>query len=189
MATWVAPNNNDWVNFGSQQYQYGLNGDDELAPSNDSQSYMLSGGSGNDSLYGQSYDDDLYGGNNADYLVGDKGNDALYGGLDQDTFVFDTKLNKNTNVDYLGDFQSGNGGDVIELSKSIFKGAGDKNTFLKSSKFEEGKNATSSKTKILYNENKGTLYFTKDGDQGNKVLFATLNPGTTLDNQDFYIIA
>jgi Ca2+-binding RTX toxin-like protein len=189
MATWVAPNDNGWYNPGSQQYQYGLNGDDELAPSADNKSYILNGGSGNDELYGQSYNDDLYGGNNADYLVGDYGNDNLFGGLGQDTFVFDTTLNKNNNVDYLCDFQSGSGGDLIQLSKSIFKGVGDKNTTLKSNKFEEGKNATSSKTKILYNEDKGTLYFTKKGDEGNKVLFATLQPGVKLDSDDFYIIA
>jgi len=189
MATWVAPNNNGWTNYGNEQYQYGLNGNDVLAPNSNNQSYILYGGSGDDDLYGQSYDDDLYGGNNADFLVGSLGNDALYGGLGQDTFVFDTKLNKNTNVDYIGDFQSGSGGDLIELSKSIFKGAGDKNTFLKSSKFEEGSSATSSKTKILYNEDKGYIYYTKNGDEGNKVLFATLNPGTKIENDDFYIIA
>ena len=66
---------------------------------------------------------------------------------------------------------------------------GSVDSFLKSSKFEVGKNATSSKTKILYNEDKGTLFFTKNGDEGNKVKFATLNPGVHLDNDDFYIIA
>ena len=28
MATFVAPNNNGWINYGNEQYQYGLNGND-----------------------------------------------------------------------------------------------------------------------------------------------------------------
>jgi Ca2+-binding RTX toxin-like protein len=186
-TTWGNEYNNDL--FGSQDSQYGLDGDDVIAPGNQDKSYDLYGGNGDDDLYGQSYDDDLYGGNNADYLYGDYGNDTLFGGNGQDSFVFDTELNKNENVDYVGDFQSGSGGDLFQLSKSIFKGTGDKNTFLKSSKFEEGKNATSSKTKILYNEDKGTLFYTKNGDEGNKVKFATVTKGMSLDHDDFYIIA
>jgi Ca2+-binding RTX toxin-like protein len=189
MSTYVAPNNNGWTNYGSENEQYGLNGNDTLAPSSDNKSYDLYGGNGNDTLIGQGYDDDIYGGNNADYLYGDYGNDSLFGGKGQDTFVFDTTLNKNNNIDYIGDFQSGSGGDLIQLSKSIFKGTGDVDSFLKSSKFEVGKNATSSKTKILYNENKGTLFYTKSGDDGGKAKFATLQPGVQLDNDDFYIIA
>jgi cysteinyl-tRNA synthetase len=190
MATWVAPTTDgNWTNEGSQQNQYGLNGNDTLAPASDNKSYFLYGGNGNDTLIGQSYNDDLYGGNNADYLYGDYGNDSLFGGRGQDSFVFDTALSKNNNVDYIGDFQSGSGGDLIQLSKSIFKGVGSVDSFLKSSKFEVGKKATSSKTKILYNENNNTLFFTKNGDEGNKVKFATLNSGVHLDNSDFYIIA
>ena len=188
MATFVAPTaDGSWTNYGNEQYQYGLNGDDVLAPSSDSKSYFLYGGNGNDDLYGQSYNDDIYGGNNSDFIVGDYGNDNLFGGNGVDYFIFDTTLNKNNNVDYIGDFESGT--DIIELSKSIFKGAGDQNSYLKSSKFEEGKNATSSKTKILYNEDKGQLFFTKNGDEGNKVKFATVQKGLHLDNDDFYIIA
>ena len=59
MATFVSPTpNGSYTNYGSEQNQYGLNGDDVLAPSSDSQSYFLYGGNGDDDLYGQSYNDD-----------------------------------------------------------------------------------------------------------------------------------
>lgn len=188
MSTWWGNQYNN-TNYGNQDSQYGLDGDDVLAPEGDSKSYDLYGGNGDDDLYGQSYDDDLYGGNGSDYLYGDYGNDYLFGGRGADAFFFDTELNKKKNVDFLGDFESGDGGDTIRLSKSIFKGVGDKNTFLQSKKFEVNDEATKSKTRILYNEDKGILYYTKNGDEGNKVKFATLNKGTQLDNDDFYIIA
>lgn len=188
MATWVAPTpNGSYLNEGSEQYQYGLNGNDTLAPFNDNKNYFLYGGSGNDELIGQSYNDELYGGAGSDLLYGDYGNDYLNGDNGRDYFGFDTELNKNQNVDTIADFKSGT--DEIWLSKSIFKGVGDVGKYLKSSKFEEGKNATSSKTKILYNEDKGTLFYTKNGDEGNKVKFATLQKGVQLDYDDFYIIA
>lgn len=187
MATFVAPNNGNWTNTGSEEYQYGLNGNDILAPNNDNKSYFLYGGSGNDELIGQSYNDELYGGAGSDILYGDYGNDYLNGGNGKDYFAFDTMLDNKQNVDTIADFKSGT--DEIWLSKSIFKGAGNKETYLKSSKFEVGKSATSSKTKILYNENKGTLFYTKDGSGGKKVKFAEVTPGMSLDNDDFYIIA
>jgi len=188
MASYVVPNDAGWAYFGNQSEQYGLNGNDELAPSSDSKSYMLSGGNGDDLLIGQSYNDDLYGGNNSDRLYGDYGNDYLYGGRGADYFAFDTTLNKNNNVDFIGDFNYKEG-DEIWLSKSIFNGVGNVNSYLKSSKFEEGKNASSSSTKILYNDKNGTLFYTKNGDNGDKVKFATLQKGVQLDNDDFYIIA
>lgn len=188
MSTFVAPNNNSWTNTGSEDEQYGLNGNDTLAPSNNNKSYDLYGGNGSDTLIGQSYDDDLYGGDSGDSLYGDYGNDYLFGGRGADAFIFDSTLNKNNNVDYIGDFNSKEN-DQIWLSKSFFNGVGSVGSFLKSSKYEEGKNATSSKTKILYNENNGTLFYTKNGDNGDKVKFATLQKGVQLDNDDFYIIA
>jgi Ca2+-binding RTX toxin-like protein len=207
MATFVAFVDSDTTNFGSQQNQYGLNGDDYLAPNNNDKSYFLYGGNGDDELlgygdddelFGGADDDDLYGGggndfldggSGRDYLYGGKGNDYLIGGEGPDAFIFDTTLDKNNNVDFVGDFVSGSGGDQFWLSKSIFKGIGPTDDFLKSKKFEVNSKATSSDTRILYNEGKGSLFFTKKGDEGNKVKFATVAPGMSLDSDDFYITA
>jgi Ca2+-binding RTX toxin-like protein len=204
MATWVGNNGNN-TNFGSQQTQYGLDGADRLSPNNNDKSYFLYGGNGNDWLEGWNYDDQLYGGADADeiygyggkdyleggagndYLDGGKGNDELYGGRGADAFVFSTKLDKKKNVDKIADFESGN--DSIFLDNNIFDGVGGSNKTLNSKKFEVGKEATKSKTKILYDKDKGKLYYTPDGDNGKKTLFAQVDKKMSLDHDDFYIIS
>lgn len=174
---------------GGQKDQYGLGGADSLAGNVFNRSYNLYGGNGGDQLIGNNVADELYGGKGDDVLYGDYGNDYLNGGSGLDAFVFDTALSKKNNVDTIADFVSGVGGDAIWLSKSVFKGTGSVEDFLKESKFEVGKNATKSGTRILYNENKGDLFFTKKGSNGSKVKFAEVTPGQSLDHDDFYIIA
>jgi len=204
MATYVG-NNGDNTNFGSQQTQYGLDGRDQLLPNNNDKSYFLYGGNGNDWLEGWNYDDQLYGGADADemygyggrddleggagndYLDGGKGNDDLYGGRGADAFVFSTKLDKNNNVDKIADFESGT--DSFFLDNNTFDGVGSSNKTLNSKKFEVGKDATSSKTKILYDKDKGKVYYTPDGDDGKKVLFSQVDKKMSLDHDDFYIIS
>lgn len=206
MATWVGNDGNN-TNFGSEQNQYGLGGADRLSPTNNNKSYFLYGGNGNDWLEGWNYDDQLYGGADADeiygyggkdyldggagndYLDGGKGNDLLYGGPGQDAFVFSTKLDKKKNVDKIEDFQSGKGGDSFFLDNNIFKGAGKSDNTLNKKKFEVGSDAKNSKTKILYDKDKGKVYYTPDGDKGNKVLFAEVDKKMSLSHDDFYIIS
>ena len=72
---------------------------------------------------------------------------------DSDWFFFDTELNKSKNFDKILDFEFGT--DQMRLSKDVFTGVGKVNSFLSSGKFEVGSDATSSKTRILYNEDKG----------------------------------
>ena len=206
MATYIG-NDNPNNNTNSQQDQYGIGGDDRLAPSNNDKSYFLYGGNGDDELLGFDFDDEIYGGRDdddlygfdgwdyldggtgRDYLYGGYGNDTLSGGPGQDTFVFDTTLNKKQNFDTILDFVSGSGGDLMQLSKAIFSGIGSANTFLQSKKFEVGSEATSSKTRILYNENKGIAYYTPDGSNGGQTKFLKVTKGMALDSDDFYIIA
>ncbi len=206
MATYIGTDGND-VNFGSQQTQYGLDGADRLAPNSNNKSYFLYGGSGNDWLQGFDYDDQLYGGAGADelygykgsdyleggagndYLDGGKGNDLLYGGPGQDAFVFSTKLDKKKNVDKIADFQSGKNGDWFFLDNGIFKGVGKYDNTLNKKKFEVGKEAKNSKTKILYDKDKGKVYYTPDGDKGKKILFAEVDKKMSLSHDDFFIIS
>ena len=60
---------------------------------------------------------------------------------------------------------------------------------MQSKKFEVGSEATSSKTRILYNENKGIGYYTPDGDGGKQVKFMKVSKGMDLDHDDFFVIA
>ena len=192
---------------GPQQNQYGIGGNDYLAPNVDNKSYFLYGGNGNDDLLGFNFDDEIYGGRDdddlygydgwdeldggsgADHLYGGYGNDILSGGSGQDSFFFDTALNKQQNFDNILDFVSGSGGDLMLLSKAVFNRAGSVDDFLSSRKFEVGSEATSSKTRILYNENKGVVFYTPNGDNGSQTKFAKVTKGMDLDPDDFFIIA
>ncbi len=204
MASWWGDQYNNW-HTGNQQTQYGLDGSDFLSPSANDKSYLLYGGNGDDELNGYNYDDQIYGGADADemygyggadymeggkgndYIDGGKGNDELYGGGGADAFVFSTELDKNKNVDKIGDFKSGT--DSIFLNKNIFGGIGSVNTSLSSKKFEVGTEATSSKTKILYNDKKGKIFYTPDGDNGKKILFGEVTKKMDISHDDFYIIS
>jgi Ca2+-binding RTX toxin-like protein len=205
-TTFIGDNSSETF-AGPQQNQYGIGGDDYLAPNVNNKSYFLYGGNGNDELLGFGFDDEIYGGRDNDdlygfdgwdYLEGGSGSDELYGGYGNDvlsggggpdSFFFDTALSGKKNFDKILDFVSGSGGDLIVLSKAIFGRAGGVDDFLPASKFEEGSEATSSKTRILHNENKGALYYTPKGDDGSQTKFAKVTKGMDLDNGDFFIVA
>jgi Ca2+-binding RTX toxin-like protein len=75
--------------------------------------FDLKGGSGNDLLTGDSYDDVLSGGNGYDTLEAFAGNDSLIGGGNGDIFVF----NSGNGLDSIQDFSQGTGiDDVIRFT-------------------------------------------------------------------------
>ena len=207
MATFIGTVYDDTY-YGSAAKQYGIDGDDTLSPKSDSKAYTLYGGNGDDTLIGYSYNDEIYGGaqddflqgyGGDDYLEGGSGNDRLYGqygndelsgGRGQDSFYFDSKLDAKKNFDTITDFVHGSGGDLMVLDKTIFAGVGNPDTFLQSKKFEIGSEATSSKTRILYNQNKGVVYYDPDG-SGSKsaTKFVHVDKYMTLSHDDFYIVS
>jgi surface adhesion protein len=85
---------------------------------------LLSGGDGNDIIFGQGGDDTLNGGAGNDILLGGMGNDTLTGGAGADTFMYvkgetgtDTIVDFNTSqgdVIDLGDLLSGHGSDLTQ---------------------------------------------------------------------------
>ena len=186
MSTWWGNNFNNH-HTGPQKNQYGLGGNDKLVASDSDRSYHLYGGNGddqlvgyarNDELYGGSGNDNLYGYGGRDYLEGGKGkdklggfygNDVLSGGGGKDTFFFESRLNGKQNFDRILDFDSGE--DRMKLDNDVFRGTGDAGHVLSSKKFEIGSEATSSKTRILYNENNGVVYYTPHGDHGKEARF------------------
>jgi cysteinyl-tRNA synthetase len=203
MATWWG-NNYDNNHHGPEKNQYGLGGDDTLVTTNKNRSYVLYGGNGDDQLVGYRKGDELYGGSDADnlygyggddyldggagrdFLGGFKGDDVLSGGRGDDAFFFETKLDAKTNFDKILDFRPGE--DEMRLDKDVFSGTGQTGQSLKASKFEVGKEATSSETRVLYNENKGIVYFTPHGDDGKQTKFVKVTKGIELHHDDFFII-
>ena len=109
------------------------------------------------------------------------------GGRGADAFFFETKLNAKKNFDKILDFAPGD--DEMRLDNDIFAGTGKTGHSLKGSKFEVGNEATSSATRILYNENKGIVYYTPHGDDGKQTKFVKVTKGIDLDHDDFFIIA
>lgn len=129
---------------------------------------VLQGGDGADTLTGETGNDQLHGGNDGDTLLGGDGADRLYGGLGKDVltggagpdvFVFNTKLDKSTNVDTLTDFSHAD--DTIWLASAIFKGMG--KGVLKAKHFYKGAKAHDADDRIIYDVKKGALYYDPDG--------------------------
>lgn len=204
MATWWG-NENDNDHHGPQKNQYGLGGDDTLVTTEQGRSYFLYGGNGDDELVGYNADDQLYGGADADnlygyggddyldggsgrdFLGGFKGNDILSGGRGADAFIFETNLNAKKNFDKILDFSPGE--DEMRLDKDVFASTGKTGHSLEADKFEVGNEATRSETRILYNENKGIVYYTPHGDDGKQTKFVKVTKGIEVDHDDFFIIA
>jgi Ca2+-binding RTX toxin-like protein len=149
------------------------------------------GGSGPDTLGGGQGADLLKGGGGKDKLLGGLGRDTLFGGSGQDVFVFDTKLNKSTNVDRIADFKVSD--DSINLDNAVFRKIGT-GTSIKPKKigtdmFVTGSRAQDAEDRIIYDRTKGTLSYDVDGTGGSKqVLFATLSKHLKMTYHDFFVV-
>ena len=167
----------------------------------DSRGGLLQGdvdlGSGNDTAYGGDGSDSINGGADLDRLRGKLGDDRLDGGLakdmltggaDEDEFYFSTALGGG-NVDTITDFHHGE--DTILLSATIFSALG---TSVSKSEFYipqfGGHSAAKASHHIIYDKNKGTLWYDDDGHGGNAaVKFAVLEDRPqNLNYHDFAIV-
>jgi serralysin len=141
-------------------------------------------------LTGNTHANLITGNAGANRLSGREGNDQLRGGSGKDVFVFDTKLNKRTNVDKILDFSSAS--DSIFLENKIFTklGAGSsKGKKFTSDMFVTAKRAQDAEDRIVYDRKSGALYYDKDGVGGSaQVKIATLTNKTKLYWHDFYVI-
>ncbi|QRM29387.1 cadherin domain-containing protein [Microvirga sp. VF16] len=151
----------------------------------------LRGEAGNDTIYGSNGNDTLYGEFGNDRIFGGTGNDKLYGSSGKDVFVFDTRLNKSTNVDRIYDFRSSD--DSFYLDNKYFtklgSGSLSKPKKFKSDMFIEGKKAQDREDRIVYDKKTGALYYDQDG-TGSKaqVKIATISNKVKLYYHDFYVI-
>ena len=79
------------------------------------------------------------------------------------------------------------GSDLIVLDDAVFAGlaAG----ALAASAFVAGTAAADAGDRVIYDSNSGQLWFDADGSgAGAAVLFAAVNPGTSLTNVDFLVV-
>jgi hypothetical protein len=77
---------------------------------------QLSGGDGNDSLTSSAGNDQLDGGAGNDTLTGGAGQDVLSGGTGSDLFIFKYIELEQELPDVINDFQTGAGGDILDLA-------------------------------------------------------------------------
>ncbi|MEZ0170414.1 M10 family metallopeptidase [Microvirga sp. TS319] len=142
------------------------------------------GGSGNDTITGNSIANILKGGAGADRLDGREGNDVLYGGSGKDVFVFDTKPSGTSNLDRIADFSVTD--DTVSLENAVFTKL--KAGKLPSTAFWIGSKAHDSSDRIVYDSTKGDLYYDPDGTgKTASIEFAQVSKGLKMTANDFLV--
>jgi serralysin len=152
----------------------------------------LNGTSFNDQYIGTRFNDRLKGAAGDDRLEGAGGKDTLTGNAGKDVFVFDTTLNKRTNLDKIVDFKVRD--DSIWLDNAIFtklstSGSDARPAQLKQGYFTTGDKAKDRDDYIVYDKAKGVLYYDADGSgAGKQVEIATLTKNLPMIYRDFFVI-
>jgi serralysin len=152
---------------------------------------VLTGEAGNDTIYGSGANDVLSGMAGNDKIHGGAGKDQLSGGAGKDVFVFDTRLNKRTNVDKISDFRTQD--DSIHLENRYFtklgSGTASKPKKFKADMFVQSTKAQDAEDRIVYDKKTGKLYYDEDGTGAKaQILIATLTNKATLKYHDFFVI-
>jgi len=143
-------------------------------------------------LRGTSRADRLTGGVGDDTLWGRGGRDVLTGGAGKDAFVFDTRPNKRTNLDTIRDFDVRD--DAVHLDNRIFTKLGKKGSFdepakVKNAYFEVGSRADDRNDYLIYDRKTGVLSYDADGSgAGRQVEIAKLGKNLKLTASDLFVI-
>ncbi len=162
--------------------QLGTSAADTIDQSQESEAYYVNAGMGNDTVTGGKANDFLVGGAGNDMLKGGAGLDSLLGGGGADSFVFGTVSGS---PDRIQDFSTAD--DMIQLDGAAFgnlpAGA------LAPEAFALLSGASSDETRILYDQDTGSLFFDADGGaRDNLVEFGLIvNKPADLSANDFLI--
>ena len=152
----------------------------------------LVGNAGDDKLVGNEGNDVLFGGDGRDKVNGGKGDDRVGGGLGKDillgrkggdTFVFDTALDADDNVDKVKKFSHAR--DTVELALAVFPELDPE--VLKGKHFQLGEKAKDGNDHVIYDD--GKFSYDPDGKGGAKaILFAKVIGGPDIAADDFFLI-
>jgi Ca2+-binding RTX toxin-like protein len=127
----------------------------------------------------------LSGGAGDDRLYGGWGMDQFRGGSGKDCFVFYSTPTE-ANIDTIRDFSVAI--DTIWLQNSVFKGIGSAG-HLKLGIFRTSDEARDATDRIIYDRDDGILYYDADGTSATEqVAFAKLSAGLRITSSDFHII-
>ena len=144
-------------------------------------------GSGNINGTGNSQANVLTGNSRDNTLNGGGGADQMTGGLGNDTFAFSTALG-GSNVDTITDFDVLN--DRVRLEDGIFSAIVGTGT-LTATQFVANASGTAADAsdRIVYETDTGNLFYDSNGSAaGGRILFAELDAGLALTNQDFFVV-
>ena len=134
--------------------------------------------------------DKIIGGDNSEILIGGSGKNNFTGGDNADGFMFDSNSDFGKKAaDKIRDFDSDEG-DHIMLDKKTF-GLGKKLKFKSVSGRAKANNASETNKQIIYDENKGRLYFNENGSEdgwGDGGYFAKLSGTPELNSDSFMIV-
>jgi Ca2+-binding RTX toxin-like protein len=177
--------------YASVNFNMGAGTEVEFVYATGSANVQLTGSSFANAITGNAGANKIYGGSGNDKVYGELGNDMLYGQAGRDVFVFNTRLNKSTNVDKIYDFRYQD--DSFQLDNKIFTklGSGTESRPKKfnSDMFVNGKKAQDREDRIVYDKKTGSLYYDQDG-TGSKaqVKIATIVNKAILKFDDFFVI-
>jgi Ca2+-binding RTX toxin-like protein len=140
-------------------------------------------GTGNADGTGNALANAISGNTGANRIAGGLGNDVLKGGGGTDTFVFDAL--GEADADQILDFSRID--DTIELDGGTFEALGPDT--LGADAFHKGSAAADAEDRIVYDSATGNIFYDADGSgtDADAILVATLNPGTNINNLDFFV--
>lgn len=143
----------------------------------------LRGGNGHDRLQGFGGNDRIIGGSGRDQLAGGLGDDRLTGGAGADRFIFASSI-RNGDVDTITDFSRID--DQIMLDRTVFTRIGPGTLAADAFVANLNGQARDAEDRIIYDRNSGELYYDRDGTgSANRVQFADIDTGLTINNRDF----
>ncbi len=153
---------------------------------------LTAAGSDGLALSGNSLANTIVGNSGNNRITGGAGSDTLSGGDGSDAFVFNTKPNKNTNLDKITDFNVK--ADSIWLDNKVFTKLGKKGSETSPAKLNKAFFTVGSKAKdkndyLVYDKKKGILYYDADGSgKGKAVEIASLKKGLKMTAADFFVV-
>jgi Ca2+-binding RTX toxin-like protein len=127
----------------------------------------------------------VIGNNGNNIITGGVGEDYLTGHGGRDSFLFNTTLDPENNLDVITDFNVTD--DTIQLDNAVFTTLAD-GTFA-AGQFVTGTAAQDAQDRIIYDSATGALFYDSDGTGGVAAIqFAEVNPGLALTNLDFLVV-
>ena len=160
-------------------------GQNQMIDLHDGSFSNMGGFTGNISIAFGAIIENAIGGSGSDTLTGNSASNALTGGAGADTFCFKDFLGVGFSIDTITDFSAQD--DTIRLDPAIFTALAPGGP-LSADAFHVGSIAADASDRIMYDSGSGALYYDRDGAGGRAaVCFANLSGGLAVTSADFQV--